>query len=103
MPGMYNGTICSQMASTLSRTGYLLSVRHAYYTAAARAIAIAIAAWQLAARVLKDIEIEQRAAEVLRQQEEATRELLWARSCRDILLMRHPTNWAGASLLQVLL
>lgn len=50
---------------------------------------------------MRDIEKEQRAAEVLRQQEKAARELIWARSRRDVLLMRHPTNWAGASLLQV--
>ena len=56
---------------------------------------------QLAERVMRDIDKEQRAAEVLRQEEKATRELVWARSRRDVLLMRHPTHWAGASLLQV--
>lgn len=104
MPGMYSRTICVHTPSAHrehrlfpEQTKGYLSVRRAYCTAAR-----VIAQWQLAARVLKGIETEQRAAEVLRQQEEAARELVWARSCREILLMRHPTNWAGASLLQVL-
>ncbi|CAM9270570.1 unnamed protein product [Ectocarpus fasciculatus] len=54
----------------------------------------------LAAKVMKNVEKEQRAAEDLRRQEEAERELLWARARRDLLLMRHPTNWADCSLLQ---
>ncbi|CAM9549175.1 unnamed protein product, partial [Ectocarpus sp. 13 AM-2016] len=54
----------------------------------------------LAAKVMKSVEREQRAAEDLRRQEDAERELLWARARRDLLLMRHPSNWAGCSLLQ---
>lgn len=55
---------------------------------------------QLAARVMKDVEREQRAAEEILRQEMAKKELLWARARRDLLLTRHPTNWAGCFLLQ---
>ncbi|CAM9435508.1 unnamed protein product [Ectocarpus sp. 6 AP-2014] len=54
----------------------------------------------LAATVMKSVEREQRAAEDLRRQEEAESELLWARARRDLLLMRHPTNWTDCYLLQ---
>eukprot|EP00752_Nemacystus_decipiens_P012720 g11270.t1 len=49
---------------------------------------------------MSDIEREQRAAEDLERQKQAAVELSWARARRDLLLMRHPTNWAGCSLLQ---
>lgn len=56
---------------------------------------------QLAAKAMIDIEKEQRAAEDLERQKQAAVELVWARARRDLLLTRHPTNWAGCSLLQV--
>lgn len=51
---------------------------------------------------MKDIRKNQREAADRLRQELAATELAWARARRDVLLMRHPTNWAGASLLQVL-
>lgn len=50
---------------------------------------------------MKDVEREQRAFEDAKLKEEAMRELVWVRERRNLSLMRHPTNWAGASLLQV--
>lgn len=56
---------------------------------------------QLAERVMKEVEKGHRAAAETQRQERILRELEWARVRRDVLLTRHPTNWAGASLLQV--
>ncbi|CAM9162872.1 unnamed protein product [Hapterophycus canaliculatus] len=50
----------------------------------------------LAARVMADVEREQKAAENLLRQDKAEKELLWARARRNLLLMRHPTNWASS-------
>lgn len=50
---------------------------------------------------MKDIEKEQRAAAELERQHHAAKELEWARARRDVLLTRHPTNWADSALMHV--
>lgn len=50
---------------------------------------------------MKEVEKEQLEAADLERQKQAAKELVWARARRDLLLMQHPTNWAGFSLLQV--
>lgn len=50
---------------------------------------------------MKGIDEEQRAAAELERQNQAAKEREWARAKRDVLLMRHPTNWADYSLMQV--
>lgn len=51
---------------------------------------------------MESVAQDMKARDERRRDEEKTQELAWARARRDLILMRHPTNWAAKGIMRVL-